>query len=127
MTVAGRRLQLQRYELQHVNYQSLGAFRLRIEASDPSESGADPNIFVFLRGPYDPTIAGHTDTFHTLASPVDMTEYPIDEPTTETEYPFFRKSVVELDSVIVLTAGEVLHWNGNSNLVVTISGVAVTP
>ena len=97
MPVAGRRLTLQRYELQNVNYFSLGAFRLRVEASDPHDTGADPNIFVYLRGPYSPTISGHVDTFHAVASPVDMEEYPIGEPTTETEYPFFRSSVFEID------------------------------
>src|SRR5690242_10083631 len=37
------------------------------------------------------------------------------------------KSEYNFDGLIVLNAAEVLHWNGTSDLVVTISGVSITP
>jgi len=95
--MAGRRLKLQKYELLHVNFLYLGGFRLRVEASDPLGSGADPNVFLFLRdvlNPYDQTI---DDLFQGVASVVDMAEYPVGEPNNNTTYPMFRLDFFEID------------------------------
>lgn len=95
--MAGRRLLLTRSEVQNVNYAELGAFRLRVDATDPSDSGADPNVFLFLRRPANTYDGSVLDDFHAVASPVDMAEYPAGEPRDGTAYPFFRASSVELD------------------------------
>lgn len=92
-----RRLKLTQFSVQNVNYQYLGAYRLRLEASDPLQTGADPNVFLFLRGPEDPYTNIINDFFHCVASPVDMSEYPALEPSDNTPYPFFRLSYIELD------------------------------
>lgn len=92
-----RRLLLTRRELTEVNYQQLGAFRLRVEVTDPDNTGADPYVFLFLRGPLNPYDQTTQDDFHAVASPVDMAEYPVGEPNNATPYPFFRLDYVELD------------------------------
>lgn len=92
-----RQLKLQKYELSNVNYQWLGAFRLRVEASDYGNSGADPNVFIYQRGlpnPYDGSV---TDYWLGVAGPVDMSEYPVGEPDGRTTYPFYRTHAVEVD------------------------------
>lgn len=93
-----RRLKLTRSEVRHVNYQHLGAFRLRIDATVPAGSDADPHVFVYNRRPvnqYDAT--AELDDFQSVASPVDMAEYPVGGPDGNTTYPFFRTSYIELD------------------------------
>lgn len=91
-----RQLTLQRYELQNANYQQLGAFRLRVEASAPFGTDTDPNVFLYLRRPtlHDGTVE---DEFQTIASPVDMTEYAVGAPKVSSPFPFYRLSYVELD------------------------------
>lgn len=92
-----RRLKLTRSELQHVNYQYLGAFRLRVDASDPSDSGADPNVFLYNRRPVNPYNGSQDDDFMSIAGPADMAEYPVGEPNGNTTYPFFRLDYFEID------------------------------
>ena len=92
-----RRLKLDRKEVTNVDYQWTGAFRLRIECSDPSNSGADPNVFVYRRDPANPYDGTANDTFFAVASPVDLSEYPVGEPNPDAQYPFFRLDYVELD------------------------------
>lgn len=95
--MADLRLLITRKEVTKVNYQYLGAFRLRIEVTDPSSSGADPNVFIYNQrpiNPYDQTVEAD---FLAVASPVDMAEYPAGEPRDGTEFPFFRLDYVELD------------------------------
>jgi len=95
--MANRRLKLQKFELENVNFQWLGAYRLRIEVTDPNESGADPYIFLFLRRPANPYNGDTFDDFHGAASPVDMEYYPVGEPNGLTSDPFYRLDVLELD------------------------------
>mgnify|MGYP001098188921 CR=1 FL=1 len=94
-----RRLQLRRYELQNVNYQWLGAFRLRVEAlpEPTSDPPMDTNVFIYRRDPVNPYTGTQTDTFFAVASPVDMSEYPVGAPSATTRFPFFRLNYVELD------------------------------
>lgn len=91
------RLKLQKYELQNVNYAWLTAFRLRVEASDPEGFGTDPNIFLFLRGTYNPHTESAADEYYGVASPVDLSMYPVGEPSDDTAYPFFRQNFFEID------------------------------
>jgi hypothetical protein len=95
----GRRLLLKRLNTVEVNYQYLGAYRLRIEASDPSGSGADPYVFLYNRRPINPYpgAEGIADDFVSITSPTDLAEYPIGEPRDGTAYPFFRLDFLELD------------------------------
>lgn len=95
--MANRGLKLERFGLRHVNYQHLGAHRLRIEVTDPCNTGADVNVFLYLRLPPNPDTGAMLDEFHAVASPVDMSEYPALEPDGRTTHPFYRTSVVELD------------------------------
>lgn len=95
--MASRQLKLKRFELENVNYLYLGAFRLRVEASDPNDTGADPNVFLYQRDPANPYNGEVADLWLGIASVVDLAEYPVGEPNTETTYPFFRLDYVEID------------------------------
>lgn len=92
-----RRLKLSRSQVVGVDYRSLGAFRLRVDVSDPSDSGADPYVFLLLRRPQNPYGDQPPDDFHAVASPADMAEYPVNSPRDGTAYPFYRSDHVELD------------------------------
>lgn len=92
-----RRLKLTRSELTHVNYQYLGAFRLRVEVSDPTNSGADPYVFLYNRRPVNPHDSSQVDDFMAVASVADLAEYPVGGPIEATAYPIYRTSVLELD------------------------------
>lgn len=92
-----RRLRITKKQLVDVNFEFLGAFRLRVEIDDPTNSGADPNVFVYNRRPMDVTDRAISDVFSAVASPVDLAEYPVGEPIGTTTYPFYRLSYVELD------------------------------
>lgn len=94
-----RWLKLVKSTVTNVNYQFLGAYRLRVDASNPNpgESVADPNVFLYQRNlpnPYDGSI---TDVWLGVASPVDMAEFPVGEPNTETAFPFYRLDYFEID------------------------------
>jgi hypothetical protein len=91
------RLLLRRYGVENVNFQWAGAYRLRIEVTDPSASGADANVFLYLRNLPNPYTNETIDVFHAVASPADLAEYPVGEPDSTTTYPFYRLSYVELD------------------------------
>ncbi len=95
--MAGYRIKLVRKVVENVNYQQLGAFRLRIEASDPTDSGMDTNVFLYFRRPLNPYDGSEDDDFHAVASPVDLAYYPVGEPRIGTAYPGFRLPYVEID------------------------------
>lgn len=101
-----RRLKISRSELTNVNYQTLGAFRLRVDVTDPDNSGADVNVFLYNRRPFNPHTEEALSDFMAVASAVDLAEYPVGEPHTDTAYPFFRLSYVELDFRAVSQADE---------------------
>lgn len=104
--MAGRRLKLVRKQLTEVNYQYLGAFRLRIEVSDPNNSGADPHVFLYLQRPVNPYDGTVLSDLMAVASPVDMSEYPVGEPRDGTTYPIFRLDYIEIDLRSTLEAKE---------------------
>lgn len=95
--MANRRLKLKKYELQNINYFWLGAFRLRVEVSDPCDAGTDPHVFLFQRKPPNPYNDVVEDEWLGIASPVDMSEFPVGEPNETTAYPFFRLNYLEVD------------------------------
>lgn len=95
--MAGRRLKLTRKQVVHVNYQWLGAFRLRVEVTDPDNTGADPNVFIYLKRPVNPYDGTVLADWHGIASAPDMTEYPVGEPWDATTLPFFRLDYFEID------------------------------
>ncbi len=90
-----RRLKLTKYAVTHVNYDYLGAYRMRIEASDAED--VEPHVFLYRRGQVNPYTGTTSDTFFAVASPVDMAEYPPLAPDPNTSFPFFRLSFIELD------------------------------
>jgi hypothetical protein len=92
-----RGLRLTKSEVVNVNLGRLGGYRLRIEASDPGGTGADPNVFLFLRGPLDPHSQEFQDRWQGVAGPVDMADYPVGEPDTTTTYPYYRTDTIEVD------------------------------
>lgn len=99
-----RRLKLKKYITPNVNYQTLGAIRVRVEASDAEDM--DNRVFVWRRDPINPYTSVVLNTFFTVASPVDMEEFPPEEPDPTKAYPFFRRSWVELDFRAVSDANE---------------------
>lgn len=92
-----RTLKLTKSAVTNANFGWLGGYRLRIVASDVENTGADPNVFLFLRGPIDPHTEEPVDRFHAVASPVDMADYPVDTPSGDTTYPYYRSDTLELD------------------------------
>lgn len=93
----GRRLKIVKSQLNEVNFDLLGAFRLRVDVTDPTESGADPYVFLYNMRPVNPYDGSQIADFMAIASPGDLAEYPIGEPNTHTTYPIFRLNYVELD------------------------------
>lgn len=90
-----RRLQLRRFAVRNVDSQWYSAYRLRVEAH--AAENVDPNVFVYRRDPANPYTGDVTDTFFTVASPVDMSEFPPGQPNPGNAVPFFRQSWIELD------------------------------
>lgn len=92
-----RRLKLVKKGVTNINYLWVGAFRLRVECSDPSDSGADPYVFLHRRDPINAYTGTADDVFFAVASPVDLAEYPVGEPNGQTAYPIFRLDYFEID------------------------------
>lgn len=90
-----RRLKLTVSETVNVNWDYFGAYRVRIDASDAE--GVDARVFVHRQDPANAYTGEPLDTFMAVASPVDMTEYPPEEPDAGNQYPFFRRAWVEMD------------------------------
>lgn len=95
--MAGRRLRLTKSEVQFVNYQFLGAARLKVVVTDYDNTGADPNVFLYNRRPPNPYDSSVSDLWLGIASVVEMADYPVGEPDVNTPYPFFRSNEIEVD------------------------------
>lgn len=95
--MAGRRLRLTKHEVQFVNYQFLGAARLKVVVTDPDNTGADPFVFLYQRRPVNPYDQTVSDLWIGIASVVEMADYPVGEPDPNTPYPFFRSDRIEVD------------------------------
>lgn len=69
------------------------AWRMRITVTD--YYNIDPNIFMYLRT--GPNAAGVLqDTFESVASPVDITEYPAGAPDTNQDPAFYRLAEIDI-------------------------------
>lgn len=90
-----RALKLVRYGVKNANVWYMKAFRIRIEATD-AEDMSD-RVFVYQREPVDPYTGNQLDLFCSVAGPVDMSEYPPEEPPEDGSTPFFRKNFIEVD------------------------------
>ena len=93
--MAERCLRLQRYAVTNVDAVRYSAYRLRVEAVEAV--AMDTNVFVYRRGAPDPYTGEVTDTFFTVASPVDLAEIPVGAPAPGVTPPLLRLSFVELD------------------------------
>ena len=89
-----RGIQLVRSELQNANHLHIHGFRLRIEVGDVN--GDMPrHVFVYRRNPPHPVTGDIEDTFMTVASFVDISEFPAEAPGNDS--PYFRKDFIEVD------------------------------
>ncbi len=79
----------------NVDYIHFSAYRLRVEIEEAV--GLDDRVFLYQRRPVNPHTGDYTDVFVTVCSPVDMEDYPPDEPDPARQYPFFRLNFAELD------------------------------
>lgn len=101
-----RKLNLKKFAVTNVNFEFIGAYRLRVVATDLCDSDTDPNVFLFRRDLPNPYTGTVQDTFFTICSPVDMAEYPVGGPDIALPYPFWRTNVIELDFRSVALADE---------------------
>lgn len=86
----------------NVNYLYFSVYRLRLEIEEAVEM--DDRVFLFQRLPTNPHTGDTLDVFVTVCSPVDMSDYPPEEPDPVRQYPFFRRNAVELDFRATQTA-----------------------
>jgi len=91
-----RGIRLTRHSVKNANHWHLRAFRLRIEVAETSPD-MSRYVFVYRRHPPDPYTGEVFDEFCTVASPVDMSEYPVGAPDPNLPFPFFRKDFIEVD------------------------------
>ena len=115
-----RRLLVTRSEVSNVTFTEVGAFRMRIDVTDPSQSGTDTHVLLFNQRPSNPHEADDVADFIGVASVPDLAEYPIGQPTDSTTYPIFRLSSVTLDFLTLEMANEVYQ-----NILAEISALIV--
>ena len=101
-----RSIKLTESAAREVNVYRLGAYRLRVVASDAA--GIDPHVFLYHRAPVDPYTGVAADYFATVARHLDMVEVPAGAPDASRRYPWFRQSFVELDVRSSAAAAEVI-------------------
>lgn len=90
-----RGIKLERSALTRAQSGIYSVFRLHVRVVQAHL--VDPNIFVFIRSP--PTAAQNTyiDSFETVASPVDMQDWPVGAPNPSLGQQFFRLHELVLD------------------------------
>jgi len=103
-----RGITLKRYGIAQANHYYIRGFRMKVEAVDPV-GDMTSYVFVYRRYPPDPYTQEVFDEFVTVASFVDLDEYPVGEPDPQSSLPFFRSNVVELDFRSAADAEEA--WN----------------
>lgn len=92
--MARRGIQLSRSEIRRANHLHIGGFRIRVDVVD-THGGVPPEIFVYRRNPPNPHTGRREDIFQTVASFVDLSEFPAGAPGPDS--PFFRLPYIELD------------------------------
>ena len=93
--MAARGIKLQRYQIANAPHLSMHGFRLRIQVAAVA-GDMPPDVFVYYRRPADPHTGEIVDDFQTVASFVDLAEYPALSPNPELS-PFFRLDYIEVD------------------------------
>lgn len=89
-------IKLRRYAIAQANHWYLRAFRLRIEVAEV-HGAMSRYVFLYSRHPANAVTGVIEDRFETVASAVDLAEYPVGAPDSERPHPFFRTDSVELD------------------------------
>jgi hypothetical protein len=90
-----RALKLERYGPRRPNFWSDKAVRSRVVVADAF--GMPAEIFVYERRPPNETTGEVENLFQSVASPTDLTLFPVDNPDPDLEDQFFRLSFIELD------------------------------
>jgi hypothetical protein len=90
-----RTLTITRSALTNANHRFLRAFRLRVDVTHAVNMPAE--IFLYQQNAPDPVTQAIYSTLITVASPVDLADYPVGAPNPDAELPYFRQSFVELD------------------------------
>ena len=108
--MAARGIQLRRFEIKNCNHLSIHGFRIRVEVI-ATDGDTPKEVFVYRQHPVD----SHTGLvpppdFQTVASFVDLADYPADAPNPDNDLPFFRLAYVELDVRSVAHYHEVWAW-----------------
>lgn len=94
-----RQITLTRLAPTNVDFSIVSAFRLRLDATSTGDVPVDPKLFLWLQGEADPVSGVIINTFATVCSPIDLSEYPADAPTltpTSPEFKYFRRSWVDI-------------------------------
>ena len=91
------RIRLLRYEVENIQWQYYGAYRMRVRVADVEGDGLDKNIFVYKRNPINPYTGEYCDVFETIAGPAQLADYPAGAPDVEHGYPYYRLDYFELD------------------------------
>jgi hypothetical protein len=92
-----RRIRLVRYEVQNINWQFFGAYRMRVEVPEVEGDDLDPHIFIYQRGLVSPYTGQVQDEFVAIAGPAQMADIPVGEPDANRYYPYYRLNYIEQD------------------------------
>jgi len=98
-----RRIKLTRLQPTEVNLNNYGAYRIRIEASNPEGADLDENIFIYRTVDASPYTDANRDVFEAVAGPGQLALYPIGLADPDQGWPYYRLDYVELD---VLSASQ---------------------
>lgn len=88
---------LKRLAAEKVNLYYIGAYRMRVEASNARGEGLDPYVFIYKRGTLNPYTGEYCDEYQAVCGPADMAEIPALAPVEDQAWPFYRLSYIELD------------------------------
>lgn len=92
----GRGLRLERLGTRRPNFWRDAVVRTRIRVVE-TFGDVPAEVFVFERRPVNSVTGDIEDLFQSVASPVDLTLFPVDAPDPQLSDAFFRKSFVEVD------------------------------
>ena len=96
---------LTRQEPVKVDFLRATAWRIRVTAE--SVDGSDPAVFLIRAHPADTRTGEQLTELESVCGPYDYSKYPVDNPTDETPFPFFRSSWFEIDVPTVEAGQEV--------------------
>jgi len=99
--VTTRGIQLRRLGIERANHWHLRVSRLRVEVIDTC-GDMDANVFVYRRNPVNPNTGEVFDEWCAIASPVDLSEYPVGSPATGQLYDEIKAQVTSLVTALDL-------------------------